>query len=186
MQKFHGNFTQQEPLSEDAITSAVEVMRSGRLHRYNTVDDQPSETSLLESEFADYMDMRYCLACASGGYAMQVALKACGLERDDPVLTNAFTLSPVPGAIHNAGGTPVLVETTENLTIDLDDLQLKITQSGARYLLLSHMRGNIVDMNQLVALLEKHNVTLIEDCAHTMGASWQQKKEWFVWQSRVL
>lgn len=101
---FTGSFTQQEPIGEEAIEAAVAVLRSGRLHRYNTSDGETSQTALLEQEFAAYQGARYCLACASGGYAMHVALKAFGLKPGEPVLTNAFTLSPVPGAIVNAGG----------------------------------------------------------------------------------
>ena len=169
---FQGSFTQQEPIPEQAIKRAVEVMRSGRLHRYNTATGETAETVLLEREFAAYMGTKYCLACASGGYAIHIALRAFGVRHGEPVLTNAFTLSPVPGAIASAGGKPVLIETTENLVIDLDDLDAKIRTSGSRLLLLSHMRGHIVDMEALTALLEQHNVALIEDCAHTMGAAW--------------
>ena len=173
---FTGVFTQQEAIPEAAIAKAVEVMKSGRLHRYNTLEGESSEASLLEEEFAAYMQMQHCLAVASGGYAMQLALRACGLERGQKVLTNAFTLSPVPGSINASGGEPVLVETTTDLVIDLNDLESKIVNSGAGILVLSHMRGHIVDMDLLDKLLTKHQVTLIEDCAHTMGASWKGRK----------
>ncbi len=173
---FNGNFTQQEPIPEDAIARAVAVMRSGRLHRYDVSAGEVAETALLENEFAAYMGARYCLACASGGYAMHLALRSFGLESGEPVLTNAFTLSPVPGAIDNAGGKPVLIETTRDLVIDLNDLELKIGLSHARVLLLSHMRGHIVDMDALMVVLSRHHVALIEDCAHTMGASWGERK----------
>lgn len=103
---------------------------------------------------------------------MMAALRAAGLGRDEPVLTNAFTLAPVPGAIVGAGGRPVLVEITDNLVIDLRDLGAKIVQSGARILLLSNMRGHLADMDRLCARLAKHSVALIEDCAHTMGGAW--------------
>ncbi len=176
MHKFHGNFTQQEPIPEPAIQRAVEVMRSGRLHRYNMADGEKSETALLEREFADYMGSPYCLACASGGYAMGLALRSFGVEAGESVLTNAFTLSPVPGAIDSAGGKPVFVETTPDLVMDLEDLEAKIGDNSSRLLLLSHMRGHIMDMGALCKLLDKHNIALIEDCAHTMGASWDGRK----------
>jgi dTDP-4-amino-4,6-dideoxygalactose transaminase len=175
-EKFSGNFTQQEPIPEEAIERAVAVMRTGRLHRYNVVEGEQSETAGLEVEYARYMGVKYCLACASGGYAMHVALKSAGLEKGEPVLTNGFTLSPVPGAIDNAGGRPVLVEVTDDLVIDLDDLERKIASSGSTMLLLSHMRGHLCDMDALMAILDRHNVRLIEDCAHTMGASWNGRK----------
>jgi dTDP-4-amino-4,6-dideoxygalactose transaminase len=175
-QIFTGNFTQQEPISEDAIAAATKVMQSGRLNRYNTQGDELSEASLLEQEYAAYQGSRYCLACASGGYALSIALRAAGLTAGEPVLTNSFTLAPVPGAIVNAGGKPVFVEITEDLVIDLNDLETKAFASGARFLLLSHMRGHIVDMDRLARIVEARNLIVIEDCAHTMGAKWRGHK----------
>jgi dTDP-4-amino-4,6-dideoxygalactose transaminase len=170
---FTGSFTQQEPIPEEAIAAAVEVMRSGRLHRYNTAAGEAGETALLEAEFAAMTGAKYCLACASGGYALATALRALGLAPGDPVLTNAFTLAPVPGAIANAGGVPVFVEVTEALVIDLDDLAAKIAGSGARVLMLSHMRGHVCDMDRLMAICDAAGVAVVEDCAHTMGARWR-------------
>ncbi len=175
--KFAGNFTQQEAIPEEAIESAIAVMRSGRLHRYNVAEPgEPSETARLEVEFANYQDQKYALALASGGYAMQTALRAIDLQPSEPVLTNAFTLSPVPGAITAAGGIPVLIETTSDLTIDIDHLDAVATRTKARVLMLSHMRGHIADMDAIADLIKRHNILMIEDCAHTMGASFNGVK----------
>ena len=175
MQIFSKPFTQQEPLSERAIASAVAVMRTGRLHRYNTIEGEVSQTALLEKEFAQYMGAQYCLACASGGYAIHIALKAAGMTKGDRVMCNAFTLSPVPGAIDNAGGTTVLVEINDAYKIDIEDLKAKALSSGARFLLLSHMRGHISDMDAVMEICDEHDILLIEDCAHTLGARWKGK-----------
>ena len=175
--KFNGNFTQQEPIPEDAIQRAVEVMRSGRLHRYNVASDSDiSETAQLEIEFAQYQQQQFCLAMASGGYAIQTALRALDLAPGQTVMTNAFTLSPVPGAIDAVGGKPLLIETTEDLVLDLKHLQSVIQSTGSKILLLSHMRGHIVDMHALCDLCTEHQVFIIEDCAHTMGASFDGDK----------
>ena len=169
-------FTQQEPISQEAIDAAIDVLKSGRLHRYNTVENELSEVSLLEQEYAAYQGSKYCLACASGGYAMSVALKAAGLKLGESVLTNAFTLAPVPGAISNAGGTSLFIEITKDLVLDLDNLSKKAAESGARFLLISHMRGHLVDMDSLMEIVSDNNLILIEDCAHTMGAQWKKQK----------
>ena len=95
MERFTGSFTQQEPIPEDGIEAAVAVLRSGRLHRYNTAPGEVAETVLLEEEFAALTGAKYCLAVASGGYALGCALRAVGVEPGQPVLTNAFTLAPV-------------------------------------------------------------------------------------------
>ncbi|MEJ6710434.1 MAG: aminotransferase class I/II-fold pyridoxal phosphate-dependent enzyme [Amylibacter sp.] len=170
--KFTGNFTQQESLPEESIEAAIAVMRHGRLHRYNLADGEQGETALLEQEFAAYTGAKYCVAVASGGYALAAALRAAGAQIGNAVLTNAFTLAPVPGAITNAGCRPVFVEVTDDLVMDLVDLKLKIASSGAKYLMLSHMRGHLVDMDALMAICNGAGVAVVEDCAHTMGASW--------------
>ncbi|MGH1368804.1 MAG: DegT/DnrJ/EryC1/StrS family aminotransferase [Maritimibacter sp.] len=169
-ERFSGNFTQQEPIPEAAIEAAVRVMRSGRLHRYNTAPGEESEAALLEVEFAAKMGAKYCVAVASGGYALGCALRALGVGPGDRVLTNAFTLAPVPGAIAALGAIPVFVGVTESLVIDLEDLAAKI-QAGD-VLMLSHMRGHLCDMDRLMALCDGAGVRVIEDCAHTMGATW--------------
>ena len=172
MKRFTGSFTQQEPIPDAAIKAAVRVMKSGRLHRYNTVPGEESETAALEREFAHMVGAKYCLAVASGGSAMALTMRAAGVAPGEPVLTNAFTLAPVPGAIAAIGAVPVLVEVTGDLVIDLDDLAAKAVASGARMLLLSHMRGHIADMGRLMAVCERAGLRVIEDCAHTMGANW--------------
>ncbi|MGB7240494.1 MAG: aminotransferase class I/II-fold pyridoxal phosphate-dependent enzyme [Sulfitobacter sp.] len=169
-EKFSGSFTQQDPIPEAGIEAALKVLRHGRLHRYNTAPDEISETALLEEEFAQTVGAKYCLAVASGGYAMATALRALGVKPGDKVLSNAFTLAPVPGAIASLGATPVFVGVTEALTIDLDDLAGKLDQ--AKVLLLSHMRGHLCDMEKLMTMCDAAGVAVVEDCAHTMGAAW--------------
>ena len=167
---FRGNFTQQEPIPDDSISAAIAVMRHGRLHRYNEVEGEVSEAALLEQEFAAQIGAKYCLAVASGGYALATALRAVGVKPGDKVLTNAFTLAPVPGAIASVGAVPIFVGVTEGLVIDLDDLAAKA--DDADVLMLSHMRGHIVDMDKLMKLARAYKLLVIEDCAHTMGAKW--------------
>jgi dTDP-4-amino-4,6-dideoxygalactose transaminase len=169
-ERFTGNFTQQEPIPDAGIEAALSVLRHGRLHRYNVAAGELSETALLEQEFAAATGARFALAVASGGYALGCALRAVGVGPGDRVLTNAFTLAPVPGAIASVGAVPVFVEVTESLVIDLDDLAAKL--DGARALMLSHMRGHLCDMDRLMALCDAAGVVVIEDCAHTMGAAW--------------
>jgi len=173
MERFTGSFTQQEPIPEDGIEAAIAVLRHGRLHRYNTAPGEIAETALLEEEFAALTGARYCLAVASGGYAMATALRALQVQPGQPVLSNAFTLAPVPGSIASIGAQPVFVEVTDDLTIDLGHLAVMARQTGAKVLMLSHMRGHVCDMDALMAVCDRHGIAVIEDCAHTMGAVWR-------------
>ena len=170
--QFTKAFTQQEAIPEQAKQRVMELLDSGRLHRYNTVGNELSDAAMLEQEYAQYQGRKYCLACTSGGYGIHIALRAMGLQAGDEVLTNAYTLAPVPGAIHAAGGKPVLVEIDENYHLDLADLKAKAKTSNAKILLLSLMRGHIPNMQQLMTLCNELGIKVLEDCAHTMGASW--------------
>ncbi|WP_198376373.1 DegT/DnrJ/EryC1/StrS family aminotransferase [Neoroseomonas rubea] len=159
-------------IPEDGIAAAEAVLRSGWTHRYGETLGDASEAALLEAEFAAHLGTRYCVAVNSCGSAMYLALLCTGVRPGDRVLMNAFTLAPVPGAVAHAGAEHVLVEVTPDLVIDLDDLVRKAQASGARHLLLSHMRGHIADMTRLMAICDDLGVAVIEDCAHTMGARW--------------
>ena len=173
---FRKDFNQQEPISDSAISRAVKVMHSGKLHRYNVSLDEFSEVAMLEQEYASYMGMKYCLACASCGSAMYLALKSMGVQPGDTVLCNAFTLAPVPGMIENAGANIGLVEIRDDYTIDLDYLEQKARSHSAKWLLLSHMRGHITNMDRVMSICQEYGLVLIEDCAHTMGARWDGRK----------
>jgi dTDP-4-amino-4,6-dideoxygalactose transaminase len=173
---FNGDFTQQEALPHAAIEAAERVLKSGRLHRYNLKEGEAGETSLLEAEYAAWQGAPYCLATASGAQAMQIALRAAGVRPGQPVLTNAFTLAPVPGAVAAVGASPVLVEIDENLRIDMADLVRKAETIGGSTILLSHMRGHVCDMDRLMEIADRHKLKVIEDCAHTMGAAWSGRR----------
>ena len=161
--KFTKEFTKQEPIPAAGIRRAVELMESGRLHRYNTAGDEISDVALLEKEYAAYVGARFCAAFSSCGSAIYVALKSAGISPGDKVLCNVFTLAPVPGAIENAGASPVFVEITDDYLTDLEDLENKAIRSGAKYFLLSHMRGHIVDLDRVSDICRRLGIMLIED-----------------------
>lgn len=169
---FGKDLSQSEPIPESAIEQAVALMRSGRLHRYGEQAAGIPEPSLLEQEYAAYVGAKYCVAVSSCGAAMFLALKALGVKAGDKVLTSSFTLAPVPGAIAHVGASAVLVETRSDCTTDLVDLARKAANSGVRVFLLSHMRGHITDLNAVRDICAEHDIALVEDCAHTMGARW--------------
>ena len=169
------DLTWQEPIPPAGVQAAMALMDSAKLHRYGETGAKPGEAAALEADFAAEIGMPYCVAMNSCGSTMFAALRCSGVRPGDKVLSNCFTLAPVPGAIAHAGAVPVLVDVTDDLLIDLDDLRHKAQASGAKTLLLSHMRGHICDMQALTAVCAEFGIRLIEDCAHTMGAGWNGK-----------
>lgn len=166
------DFTSPPPIPAAGVERANELLTSGRLFRYGETGTGELDVAELETAFARLVGRRYCVAFNSCGASLAASLMAVGVSPGSPVLMNAFTLAPVPGAIVHAGGDPVFVGITTDYEIDLDDLRAAAQRSGARVLLLSHMRGHITDMDRLMEVAADCDLTVIEDCAHTMGAGW--------------
>lgn len=160
------------PIPEAAIERAVTVLRSGRLFRYGEDTGGEGEAASFERAFAGFVGRRHAVAINSCGCALFLAMKALGVTPGDKVLCSGFTLAPVPGAISHIGAEHVLVDVTERLTVDLLDLEEKAVQSGAKLLILSHMRGHVHGLDAVATLCHRLGVAIIEDCAHTLGARW--------------
>lgn len=169
------DLTEPEPVPAAGIARALQLMQSGRLFRYGEMGADQQDAALLENEFATLIGRKYCIAVNSGGSALFLALKVCGVKPGDAVLVNGFTLAPVPGAIIHAGARPVIVEIGADYVIDTADLRRKAQATGAKFLLLSHMRGHIADMDVVMRIAAECGLTVIEDCAHAIGARWHGK-----------
>ena len=159
-------------IPESGRRRVMELLDTGLLHRYAEARSVGEEVAALEEEFAQSLGRKYAIGLNSCGSTMFLSLLTTGVKPGSRVLMNSFTLAPVPGAVAHAGGEHILVEITDDLVIDLDDLDRKARDSGAKHLLLSHMRGHIADMDAVVEICRRHDIVLIEDCAHTQGAKW--------------
>lgn len=161
-----------DPVPEAGVAAAVACMESGRLFRYNLASASESEVSGVEADLAEYAGYKYALAMNSCGSALFVSLLCAGVQPGDGVLTNGFTFTAVPSAIVHAQATPVYVECTDELVVQLEDLEKKIKESQAKYFMISHMRGKLADMDAVKAMCDAHGVVLLEDCAHALGVLW--------------
>ena len=158
-----------DPVPMAGQLRAMELMASGALFRYTP--GHVSEVSLAEQAVCEYTGFKYAVGFNSCGSALFIALKTLGVESGDGVLCNAFSFTAVPSAIHHATATPVYVESTDGFVMDHEDLAKKITPE-TRYLMLTHMRGKVADIDKIYELAEKHDLQVVEDCAHAIGIKW--------------
>jgi len=165
-----------DPVPVAGQEEALELMRSGRMYRYNIGKGEESVVSMCEQEIATYTGFKYCVALNSCGSALMLLLKTSGLKPGEEVLSNAFTFGAVPSAIEHAGGKAVYVESDYNHLMDVDDLEKKLVMyPKCKHVLISHMRGKVADMDAVANACERHGATLLEDCAHSLGVRWQGK-----------
>lgn len=160
---------------ESGIADALGLMASGDLFRYNR-NDANSAASRAECALARYTGHKYCLAVNSGASAIFLSLVSAGVKAGDKVFSNALTFGAVPSAIHHAGASVEFVESTNAYVLDTEHLEKKCQECpDVRFLLISHMRGKLADMDEVARICDKYNVTLLEDCAHSLGVFWDGK-----------
>lgn len=165
-----------DPVPQAGIEEAVSLMSTGRMYRYNVAPGEESVVSKCEVEIADYTGHKYCVGLNSCGSAIMLMMKCAGLQPGDEVLSNAFTFGAVPSAIEHAGGKAVYVESDYNHCMDITDLEKKLVEyPNVKFCLISHMRGKLADMDAVKDACDRHGVTLLEDCAHSLGVSWKGK-----------
>jgi dTDP-4-amino-4,6-dideoxygalactose transaminase len=128
----------------------------------------------VEDWFKKYFEIRHCFAFDSGRSSLFYALKATGVGEGDEILVQGYTCVVVSNAIIWTGAKPVYVDIQDDLNMDPADLEKKITNK-AKVLIIQHTFGLPAKIDELIAIARKHNLKIIEDCAHSLGATYQNK-----------
>jgi dTDP-4-amino-4,6-dideoxygalactose transaminase len=125
----------------------------------------------FEEEAAGFLGAAHAVTCASGTDALHLALVAAGIGPGDQVITSPFTFIATAEAICYVGARPVFVDIdprTFNLAID--QVEAAITPT-TRAIMPVHLFGQAVPMGSLMAIAERHDLKIIEDCAQSFGAA---------------
>lgn len=129
------------------------------------------EVSSFETEFADYLDSKYCVGLASGLDALWIAFRVLGIGAGDEVIVQGNTyIASVMGITIN-GATPVFVEPDEYYNIDAARIEEKIT-AKTKAILVVHLYGQASNMDEIMKIAEKHKLRVVEDCAQSHGAKY--------------
>lgn len=129
----------------------------------------------FEEDFAKFLGVKYAIGVNSGTDALFLALKVLGIGEGDKVLTVANTATPTVSAIRMAGALPVFVDIGEDLNIDPELIEKKITRR-TKAILPVHLYGQPAEMDKILKIAKKYNLKLIEDCAQAAGAEFKGKK----------
>lgn len=127
----------------------------------------------FETEFAKYVNRSYGIAVSNGSAALDIAVKALGLGKDDEVIMPAFTIISPAQSVVTAGAMPVLID-SDPLTwnMDVNQIEGKITPK-TKAIIVVHIYGLPVDMDPVLALCQKYNLKLIEDAAEMHGQTYK-------------
>ncbi|RJQ15325.1 MAG: DegT/DnrJ/EryC1/StrS family aminotransferase [Nitrospiraceae bacterium] len=159
---------QHEPIKEEIKQALKDILDSGQFILGPNV-------RAFEQEIVSYCDVRNALGLASGTDALFLCLKALGLEKGDEVITTPFTFIATAEAIAYVGATPVFVDIDRHtLNIDSSKIEEKIT-TRTRAVIVVHLFGLPADMDEIMALAQKYNLKVVEDCAQAFGARYKNR-----------
>jgi len=135
-----------------------------------------TRTLQFEQEFARYHQVDHGIACTNGTAAIEIAIAALGIGPGDEVIVPDFTFVATASAVLAMGAMPVMVDIDPaSFNIDPDLAEQAIT-ARTRAIIAVHLGGMPCDMDRLLEIVKKHNLFLIEDCAHAHGSEWRGKK----------
>jgi len=151
-------------------TALLEVLNSG-VWSYNG----PKETE-FNKNFAEFCGVKYAVSAANGTVTLQMALEACGIGVGDEVILPGLTWQATAATIIDVNATPILVDVCEDTwCIDPKEIEKAITPR-TKAIIPVHLYGSFADMDEVLRIAKKHNLFVIEDCAHKHGGEWNGKK----------
>lgn len=156
------SFTQEEA---DAVS---QVLLSNKVNYWTG-----TESREFEREFAQWADSKYAIAVGNGTLALDIALEVLGLQPEDEVIVTPRTFIASISSVVNAGAKPVFADIDENSgNISPQTIEAVITDK-TKAIICVHLAGWPCDMDGIMALAEKHNLYVIEDCAQAHGAKYK-------------
>lgn len=134
------------------------------------------EVTELEEKLAAYVGAKYCITCANGTDALQIAQMAFGIGPGDEVITPGFTYIATAETVAVLGATPIYVDVNpKTYNLDVEKLEAAITQRTKAIIPVS-LYGQCADFDAINAIAAKYNIPVIEDAAQSFGATYKGRK----------
>jgi len=163
------------PVCEPLITSRdIELVNDALASGW--ISSAGKYLDLFEERWAEYCGMPHGIAVSNGSTALDIAVDLLDLAAGDEVIMPTFTIISPAQSVVRAGGVPVLVDSNpESWQMDAGQIEAKITPR-TKAILVVHIYGHPADMDPIMALAEKHGLTVIEDAAEVHGAEYKGRR----------
>ncbi len=159
-------------ISDDDKEALLKVLESGRWCRIYP----GSKAELFEKSFSKYHDAKYGVAVSNGTVALELLLKTIGVGIGDEVLVPAVTFIATASAVTEVGAIPIFVDIDpETATMSPRSLQESITKR-TKAVIVVHYGGYPANFDEILPIAKRHNLFLLEDCAHAHGTEWKSRK----------
>jgi len=156
-------------IDEDDIQAVVNVLKSNYLTTGPAIKE-------FEDQLKSVTGAEYVVAISNGTAALHAACFAAGIGEGDEVITTPMTFAATANAVLYCGGTPVFADIDpETYNIDPEDIRRKITDK-TKAIIPVHYTGQPCDMDEIMKIAKEHNLIVIEDAAHALGAEYKGRK----------
>ena len=160
-----------QSIDKDDIKEVVKVLKSDWLTQGPVVQK-------FEEALAKYCGAKYAVAVSSGTAALHLACIVAGLKKGDEAITSPITFLATPNAVLYTGARPVFSDIDYNtVNIDTKELEGKITKK-TKAILPVHFAGLPCNMPEIAKIAKKHNLKIIEDACHALGAKYKTNGKW--------
>jgi aminotransferase EvaB len=157
-----------EQEKKEILSAIEEVLDSGWLILGQKVKN-------FEEQYSAYCGVKYGIGVANGTDAIFLALKALDIKGGDEVITVSNTAIPTVSAIVSTGATPVFVDINEDsYLMNVSQIEQAISQR-TKCILVVHLFGQCVEMDEINRIASKHKLFVLEDCAQSQGARYKDK-----------
>ena len=134
------------------------------------------EVIKFEKNFSKYVDRKYSVAVSSGTAALEIAVKALGIKKNDEVLIPNFTIISNALAVLRQYAKPVLIDCNlDDWNIIISDIEKKITNK-TKAIIVTHIYSFPNDMDKILKICKRRKIFIIEDAAEVLGLNYKNKR----------
>jgi len=130
----------------------------------------------FETKIKQFVGTKYAVGVGSATHALHLSMRALEITRYDEVIVPTFTFAATANAVKYCGANPILADVDlDTFNISPKEIERKISKK-TKAIVVVHYGGQACDMDEILSIAKKHGLKVVEDCAHALGATYQNKK----------
>ncbi len=150
------------------INKVKKILESGKINYWTG-----NEGKLFEREYAKFCNVKHAVAVANGTIALELALKAIGISRNDEVIVPSCTYVATASAVLSLNARPVFSDIDQDtLNLTVKNIEKCLTKK-TKAIIVVHLGGCPCDMDEIIKFAKKQKIKVIEDCSQAHGAKYK-------------